>query len=462
MTVSMQITKRIYQGNGVSTQWDVDFPFINVADVRVYLTSPEGVETELTAHYELDPSTHTLTYPTAESNIKPLAAGWTLTVLRNTPLTQEIDLIRQGELDAEVLEEGYDKLTLLVQELHEQVARSIKYPVSAQETNMETEQFLNHIATLKQDAAAASGQAQAAAAQAQQSAESAQTAQSQAAQFLQQTQQAQAEASQAQTETETAAAAAQAAQAAAEGAQGAAQTAQSQAAASRAAADASAAAAQNWAAQTDGPVADGTYSARYYAEQAAAGASQAEAAQGQAQAEASAAANSAASADQSAQTCQELVDTLGTPAQRDLSNVTNIAASSAVQTALNAKANANLSNGTQAAQTDINRIMPDAMDYVVDSYSDDAGNWYRWYKSGWLEQGGQLTNNSIGWHTVTFLKPFSFVCNLINTLVDAPVVSPTVDTLGPKQITNTNFMLYQTSPGANSWIAIGKGDENYV
>ena len=55
------------------------------------------------------------------------------------------------------------------------------------------------------------------------------------------------------------------------------------------------------------------------------------------------------------------------------------------------------------------------MDYVVDSYTDASGNWYRVYKSGWLEQGGFGTNNA-GNVTITYLKPFSsnsytFVCS---------------------------------------------------
>ena len=41
------------------------------------------------------------------------------------------------------------------------------------------------------------------------------------------------------------------------------------------------------------------------------------------------------------------------------------------------------------------------MDYVVDSYTDASGNWYRVYKSGWLEQGGYNSGSPI-----TFLKPF--------------------------------------------------------
>lgn len=41
--------------------------------------------------------------------------------------------------------------------------------------------------------------------------------------------------------------------------------------------------------------------------------------------------------------------------------------------------------------------------YVVDSYSDDSGNWYRVYSDGWVEQGGILQQK--GQLTVNLLKP---------------------------------------------------------
>lgn len=46
------------------------------------------------------------------------------------------------------------------------------------------------------------------------------------------------------------------------------------------------------------------------------------------------------------------------------------------QSALSGKADTNLGN------------VASNIDYVVESYSDASGNWYRKYKSGWLEQGG--------------------------------------------------------------------------
>ncbi len=175
MTVSTQLTKRIYAGNGVTRQWDVDFPFSGAADLRLFVTSPAGAEEEIKEFFSLDFPGRVLIYPTEESGRPALPGGWQLTIVRQTPLTQEVDLLRQGELDAEVLEGGYDKLTLIVQELDEKISRSIKYPVSSQVSNLETDNFLKTILDVKQEALTASSSAVSAAEEARQSAKNAQT-----------------------------------------------------------------------------------------------------------------------------------------------------------------------------------------------------------------------------------------------------------------------------------------------
>ena len=51
------------------------------------------------------------------------------------------------------------------------------------------------------------------------------------------------------------------------------------------------------------------------------------------------------------------------------------------------------------ANTDLSNVSNN-IDYVVESYNDDEGNWYRIYKSGWVEQGGMfLAFSSIGGKT---------------------------------------------------------------
>lgn len=146
MTISNQVTKRIYQGDNTTRTWEIDFPLISAGDLKVYLTSPDGEETPLATGFTLNASLTALTYPTIESGLAPLATGWSITLVRATPLTQEIDLIRQGDLDAEVLEQGYDKLTLLLQEMHEILSRSVKFPVSsAPGSATESEVFLRKL-----------------------------------------------------------------------------------------------------------------------------------------------------------------------------------------------------------------------------------------------------------------------------------------------------------------------------
>jgi hypothetical protein len=51
------------------------------------------------------------------------------------------------------------------------------------------------------------------------------------------------------------------------------------------------------------------------------------------------------------------------------------------------------------ADLDLNNL-PSNYDYVVKTYKSGT-TWYRKYKSGWIEQGGLLSNTSSAAHTVT-------------------------------------------------------------
>ncbi len=120
MTVSTQIVQRTYTGNGVNTVWEVDFPLAQAQDLQVWITSIQG-EISQVENFDLN-ATHTeVIYPTTSSGQSPLGTGCKITLLRKTPITQGIDLLRQGKLDTEVLEQGYDKLTLISQELQSQI-----------------------------------------------------------------------------------------------------------------------------------------------------------------------------------------------------------------------------------------------------------------------------------------------------------------------------------------------------
>ena len=74
--------------------------------------------------------------------------------------------------------------------------------------------------------------------------------------------------------------------------------------------------------------------------------------------------------------------------------------------ALSGKLNTDLSNASRATQATINSMMPDAMDYVVESYR-SGDSWYRKYKSGWIEQGGKVYVAQDSSAQVSLLKPFA-------------------------------------------------------
>lgn len=146
MSIASQICKRTYQADGENREWEVDFPLLSEQDLEVYVTAPDGTQTQLTSAYELHLAQHILEYPTTSSGLSALSTGYTLTLLRRTPLTQPLSFTQQGTLDAQALEQGYDKLTLNVQELAEQVTRSIKYPVSSNKTGADAQTFLDELA----------------------------------------------------------------------------------------------------------------------------------------------------------------------------------------------------------------------------------------------------------------------------------------------------------------------------
>lgn len=165
MTVANTTTKLQYKGNGENRMFGITFPLADGSHLRLFLTTPQGVESEITKIFAFSDTLDSVTYPTLESGMEALADGYTLTLLRQTPPTQELDLQSGHALDAEELERGFDKLTCLVQEAQEQMARAICYPMSAEE-KPSAEGFLEQLNELKDTAQKAQAEAQKALSQA--------------------------------------------------------------------------------------------------------------------------------------------------------------------------------------------------------------------------------------------------------------------------------------------------------
>ena len=73
----------------------------------------------------------------------------------------------------------------------------------------------------------------------------------------------------------------------------------------------------------------------------------------------------------------------------------------------------NMSDGTNKTLDTLDKPS-DMTDYIVESYRNGT-NWYRVWKSGWVEQGG--TNTTSGTVTITFLKQFATTDYTFSALV---------------------------------------------
>ena len=137
MTVPSTVARADYLGDGATTLFPVPFPFLENDHVRLVHVDASGVETVWTeaVHYTLtgagDSNGGTVTVATAPTDYTP-AAGERLIVLRDVMADQQIDFVDNDALPAQTLENGFDKLTMLVQQAMEQLSRTFKLSVASQ------------------------------------------------------------------------------------------------------------------------------------------------------------------------------------------------------------------------------------------------------------------------------------------------------------------------------------------
>lgn len=114
-----------YDGNGSNRIFDFPSPVVAKKDVRASVTDAAGVETHLA--YPDDYAVSLISSGGAEDataigaivtlSIAAPEAGTRISVWRETPRNQELNLTNQGPYFAESTEKAFDKLTLIAQEL---------------------------------------------------------------------------------------------------------------------------------------------------------------------------------------------------------------------------------------------------------------------------------------------------------------------------------------------------------
>jgi len=103
---------------GVETTWSYTFDVAGSEDIRVATIDTEGTVAKITS-FGVDLAAKTVSFG-------PVPAGTTVLIYRATEPVQETDLTVQGPLLPEVLEDGLDKLTRIVQELREASGNAVE------------------------------------------------------------------------------------------------------------------------------------------------------------------------------------------------------------------------------------------------------------------------------------------------------------------------------------------------
>lgn len=129
MTVPSTVSKVSYSGDGVTNNWPITFEISGVtsSEISVYLVDPAGESTLVTSDYSVDLNVPEVVYPETGT---PIESGYEIIIVREVALKQEIDYKNQGALPAETIEQGMDRLTMMIQQLQEQMDRCVKLPIT--------------------------------------------------------------------------------------------------------------------------------------------------------------------------------------------------------------------------------------------------------------------------------------------------------------------------------------------
>ncbi|MCL7670014.1 phage tail protein, partial [Enterobacter cloacae complex sp. OE43NF] len=130
MTVSTVVDHNDYTGNGVTTSFPYTFRIFKKTDLAVSVIDLSENITELVLDTD-----YTVTNAGGYNGgsvvlTTPLASGWQISIARELEPTQETDLRNQGKFFAEVHEDAFDKLTMLIQQVRSWFSLALRKPTS--------------------------------------------------------------------------------------------------------------------------------------------------------------------------------------------------------------------------------------------------------------------------------------------------------------------------------------------
>jgi len=137
--ISSSSNKVQYNCDGSTTEFTFSFPILQSSDLVVILTDSDGNETILTetTNYTVSATGNDYSSGGKITTVETYASGYTITIVREVPLTQETDYRNYDTFPAETIEDALDKLTMEVQQLDEKITRILSLRQSSTYSNLE-------------------------------------------------------------------------------------------------------------------------------------------------------------------------------------------------------------------------------------------------------------------------------------------------------------------------------------
>lgn len=128
MTVSTEVNQAAYTGNGVTTVFPYTFRILNASNLTVTRIDLQEIETVLTLGTDYTVTGAGSYNGGAVVLPQPLPSGYSIVIERDLAIVQETDLRNQGTFFAEVHEDAFDYLTMIIQQVAGWFGLSLRKP----------------------------------------------------------------------------------------------------------------------------------------------------------------------------------------------------------------------------------------------------------------------------------------------------------------------------------------------
>lgn len=129
MTVQSELNKVSYVGDGETLSFPITVRYFVPDDIDVYINGEEVNRNiySISGNYDSQNALVNLDTPPSLDDV--------ITIKRNIKITQEVDLLNDGDFDAEIIERSLDKLTMIAQDNKETLSRGVLVQVQVSNFN---------------------------------------------------------------------------------------------------------------------------------------------------------------------------------------------------------------------------------------------------------------------------------------------------------------------------------------